>query len=175
MIECCAMYSHTPLHPVADSPSLSSSVLSTFPSTSARSVVASVVTPVSAKLGLGHHPWKVEAASAQNGGQQSQQQQEGPALKTEAQIDWFMEVGRDPILLLLLLYLLLALYSGLSSIQVVCHGLSLPLSEHDIIKDCVNIYCEWLSALLPTPKSSVPKPVAQVSDIMESLFRVCRI
>ncbi len=45
---------------------------------------------------------------------------------------------------------------------MVCHGLSLPLAEHDIIKDCVNIYCEWLSALLPTPKPCVPRPVAQV-------------
>lgn len=44
--------------------------------------------------------------------------------------------------------------------QVVCHGLSLPFSEHDIIKDCVSIYCEWLSCLAPVPKISVPKPIA---------------
>ncbi|XP_029720314.2 ral GTPase-activating protein subunit beta isoform X2 [Aedes albopictus] len=43
--------------------------------------------------------------------------------------------------------------------DVICHGLSLPLAEHDIIKDCVNIYCEWLTALLPNPKISVPKPI----------------
>ncbi|XP_065095233.1 ral GTPase-activating protein subunit beta isoform X7 [Ochlerotatus camptorhynchus] len=43
--------------------------------------------------------------------------------------------------------------------DVICHGLSLPLSEHDIIKDCVNIYCEWLTALLANPKISVPKPI----------------
>uniref|UniRef100_A0A182Q2H7 Ral GTPase-activating protein subunit alpha/beta N-terminal domain-containing protein n=1 Tax=Anopheles farauti TaxID=69004 RepID=A0A182Q2H7_9DIPT len=43
--------------------------------------------------------------------------------------------------------------------DVICHGLSLPLSEHDIIKDGVNIYCEWISAVLPQSKISVPRPI----------------
>ncbi|XP_050058118.1 ral GTPase-activating protein subunit beta isoform X4 [Aphis gossypii] len=43
--------------------------------------------------------------------------------------------------------------------EVICYGLSLPLSEHDTIRDCVHIYCDWLSALYETPKLSVPKPV----------------
>uniref|UniRef100_A0AAG5CVD2 Ral GTPase-activating protein subunit alpha/beta N-terminal domain-containing protein n=1 Tax=Anopheles atroparvus TaxID=41427 RepID=A0AAG5CVD2_ANOAO len=43
--------------------------------------------------------------------------------------------------------------------DVICHGLSLPLSEHDIIKDGVNIYCEWISAVLPQRKVSVPRPI----------------
>ncbi|XP_053677256.1 ral GTPase-activating protein subunit beta isoform X2 [Anopheles nili] len=43
--------------------------------------------------------------------------------------------------------------------DVICHGLSLPLSEHDIIKDGVNIYCEWISAVLPQAKISVPQPI----------------
>ncbi|XP_058062328.1 ral GTPase-activating protein subunit beta isoform X2 [Anopheles bellator] len=43
--------------------------------------------------------------------------------------------------------------------DVICHGLSLPLAEHDIIKDGVNIYCEWISAVLPQCKISVPKPI----------------
>ena len=43
--------------------------------------------------------------------------------------------------------------------QVICFGMSLPLSEHDTIRDCVHVYCEWLSALHPVPKISVPKPV----------------
>lgn len=43
--------------------------------------------------------------------------------------------------------------------EVLCYGLSLPISEHDAIKDCVNVYCEWLSALLPNPKICVPQPV----------------
>ncbi|XP_043195120.1 ral GTPase-activating protein subunit beta-like isoform X3 [Amphibalanus amphitrite] len=45
--------------------------------------------------------------------------------------------------------------------EVICHGLSLPLSEHDTIRDCVNIYCEWLTALLPAPKLCVPDAVQQ--------------
>ncbi|CAG7818479.1 unnamed protein product [Allacma fusca] len=45
------------------------------------------------------------------------------------------------------------------NLQVICFGLSLPLSDHEIIKDCVSIYCEWLSCLAPIPKICVPKPV----------------
>lgn len=45
--------------------------------------------------------------------------------------------------------------------SVICHGLSLPLSEHETIKDCVNVYCEWLTALLPAPRISVPKPICE--------------
>ncbi|XP_014232121.1 ral GTPase-activating protein subunit beta isoform X1 [Trichogramma pretiosum] len=45
--------------------------------------------------------------------------------------------------------------------EVICFGLSLPLTEHDTVRDCVNVYCEWLSALYTSPKISVPKPIAQ--------------
>lgn len=45
--------------------------------------------------------------------------------------------------------------------EVISFGLSLPLTEHETIKDCVNVYCEWLSALLPTPKISVPNPICE--------------
>ncbi|GAB0089243.1 ral GTPase-activating protein subunit beta [Sergentomyia squamirostris] len=43
--------------------------------------------------------------------------------------------------------------------DVLCYGLSLPLSEHETIKDCVNVYCEWMTALSPVPRISVPKPI----------------
>ncbi|XP_059617508.1 ral GTPase-activating protein subunit beta isoform X3 [Phlebotomus argentipes] len=43
--------------------------------------------------------------------------------------------------------------------DVLCYGLSLPLSEHETIKDCVNVYCEWMTALNPVPRISVPKPI----------------
>ncbi|XP_055638220.1 ral GTPase-activating protein subunit beta isoform X2 [Toxorhynchites rutilus septentrionalis] len=61
--------------------------------------------------------------------------------------------------------------------DVICHGLSLPLAEHDIIKDCVNIYCEWLTALLPHPKVSVPKPICDdpntyVRKIIKHLYNL---
>ena len=79
------MYSHTPSHPVGDCPELSASVLATFPTEAARSVVSSVVSPVSARLGPQIKPDGV--AGAARGAA------EAPALKTEAQIDWFMEVS----------------------------------------------------------------------------------
>ena len=43
--------------------------------------------------------------------------------------------------------------------DVICFGLSLPLTDHETIKDCVNVYCEWLTCTLPAPKVSVPLPV----------------
>ncbi|KAL3276294.1 hypothetical protein HHI36_024193 [Cryptolaemus montrouzieri] len=49
--------------------------------------------------------------------------------------------------------------------EVLCFGLSLPLTEHESIKDCVNVYCEWLTALLPTPKICVPKPILDDPNI----------
>ena len=45
-------------------------------------------------------------------------------------------------------------------LQVLCFGLSLPLTEHEAIRDCVNIYCDWLTALT-TPLESVPRPVIE--------------
>ncbi|XP_064490063.1 ral GTPase-activating protein subunit beta-like isoform X2 [Ornithodoros turicata] len=42
--------------------------------------------------------------------------------------------------------------------EVICFGLQLPLSEHEAIRDCVHVYCEWLQALTQ-PKPCVPKPV----------------
>ncbi|XP_066140830.1 ral GTPase-activating protein subunit beta isoform X3 [Euwallacea fornicatus] len=47
------------------------------------------------------------------------------------------------------------------SMEVLCFGLSLPLVEHDTIKDCVNVYCEWLTALLSEPKVCVPEPIVE--------------
>uniref|UniRef100_T1JGQ1 Rap-GAP domain-containing protein n=1 Tax=Strigamia maritima TaxID=126957 RepID=T1JGQ1_STRMM len=48
--------------------------------------------------------------------------------------------------------------------EVICFGLGLALSEHDTIKDCVNIYCEWLMALR-TPKFCVPTPVCDEPNL----------
>ncbi|XP_056640565.1 ral GTPase-activating protein subunit beta isoform X3 [Diorhabda sublineata] len=49
--------------------------------------------------------------------------------------------------------------------EVICYGLSLPLTEHEAIKDCVNIYCEWLTTLLLNPKICVPKPLLDDPNI----------
>jgi hypothetical protein len=52
--------------------------------------------------------------------------------------------------------------------QVIGYGLSLPLNiattEHDPIRDCVHVYCEWLSALLPQPRSAVPLPLLKLPN-----------
>jgi hypothetical protein len=48
--------------------------------------------------------------------------------------------------------------------DVICFGLSLPLTDHEIIKDCVNLYCEWLS-VTTSPKISVPKPIIDDPNI----------
>ncbi|XP_046461247.1 ral GTPase-activating protein subunit beta-like isoform X2 [Daphnia pulex] len=52
--------------------------------------------------------------------------------------------------------------------EVIGYGLSLPLNiattEHDPIRDCVHVYCEWLSALLPQPRSAVPLPLLKLPN-----------
>lgn len=52
-------------------------------------------------------------------------------------------------------------FKTVNMLQVICYGLSLPFSDHDIVKECVNIYCEWLSGCLIKKKLCVPKPVLQ--------------
>lgn len=49
--------------------------------------------------------------------------------------------------------------------DVICFGLSLPLTEHETIKDCVNVYCEWMTALHPQPRISVPKPICENANM----------
>lgn len=44
--------------------------------------------------------------------------------------------------------------------EVICFGLGLPLSEHEAIRDCVNVYCEWMLALTK-PKVCVPKCICE--------------
>ncbi|XP_033125848.1 ral GTPase-activating protein subunit beta-like isoform X2 [Anneissia japonica] len=44
------------------------------------------------------------------------------------------------------------------TMEVICFGLSLPLIEHEAIRDCVNIYVEWLTALT-VPKPTVPPSI----------------
>ncbi|XP_022103685.1 ral GTPase-activating protein subunit beta-like [Acanthaster planci] len=44
------------------------------------------------------------------------------------------------------------------TMEVICYGLTLPLTEQEAVKSCVNVYCEWLSALT-IPKHSIPTPL----------------
>lgn len=64
---------------------------------------------------------------------------EPSTLKTEKEVQWAMEV--------------------------ICFGLDLPLTEHEAIRDCVSIYCDWLSVLTNEPKACIPKPVLDDPNI----------
>ncbi|KAK3769083.1 hypothetical protein RRG08_032074 [Elysia crispata] len=46
------------------------------------------------------------------------------------------------------------------TMEVLCFGLGLPLTEHETINNCVKVYVEWLSALL-SPKPCVPQPILE--------------
>uniref|UniRef100_A0A0B7AY85 Ral GTPase-activating protein subunit alpha/beta N-terminal domain-containing protein n=1 Tax=Arion vulgaris TaxID=1028688 RepID=A0A0B7AY85_9EUPU len=46
------------------------------------------------------------------------------------------------------------------TMEVLCFGLSLPLTEHETINNCVKVYVEWLTALL-NPKPCVPRPIIE--------------
>lgn len=47
------------------------------------------------------------------------------------------------------MYLILADVEVNWCMEVMCHGLNLSLKEHEAIKNCVHVYCEWLVALIP--------------------------
>lgn len=49
--------------------------------------------------------------------------------------------------------------------DVICFGLSLPLQDHETLKDCVSVYCEWMTALHPIPRINVPKPIVDDPNI----------
>ncbi|XP_022689322.1 ral GTPase-activating protein subunit beta-like isoform X2 [Varroa jacobsoni] len=57
--------------------------------------------------------------------------------------------------------------------EVMCYGLRLPLKEHEAIKNCVHVYCEWLVSLIPEQaKICVPRPV--MSDANHYSRRILR-
>ncbi|XP_046966559.1 ral GTPase-activating protein subunit beta isoform X2 [Vanessa cardui] len=45
-------------------------------------------------------------------------------------------------------------------LEVIRYGLSLPLTEHEALRDCVRVCCSWLSALLPPAAPAQPPPPA---------------
>lgn len=49
------------------------------------------------------------------------------------------------------------------TMDVISHGLTLPLSEHKLMHLCIDMYESWLSAL-HEPKKSVPKTVKDAPD-----------
>lgn len=46
------------------------------------------------------------------------------------------------------------------TMEVICFGLSLTLTELETLKESVNLYLDWLS-VLTSPKNNVPRPVLQ--------------
>ena len=46
------------------------------------------------------------------------------------------------------------------TMEVVGYGLTLPFTEYDIIRNCVTVECDWLTALT-APKGNVPTPVIE--------------
>ncbi|KAI1295337.1 Ral GTPase-activating protein subunit beta [Halotydeus destructor] len=50
--------------------------------------------------------------------------------------------------------------------EVICFGLSLPIStteQHEAVRDCVHIYCEWMNAMVTSRVTgkSIPVPICQ--------------
>jgi len=50
--------------------------------------------------------------------------------------------------------------------EVICYGLCLPINtteQHEAVRDCVNIYCEWMHALVPSDaeSKSIPLPILE--------------
>eukprot|EP00794_Sanderia_malayensis_P019837 gene19837-21779_t len=56
-------------------------------------------------------------------------------LKTKEQLDWTMEV--------------------------ICYGLTLPMTEIDLIKNCAYLYIDWTSVISNQTKSNIPKPIVK--------------
>ncbi|XP_071799267.1 ral GTPase-activating protein subunit beta-like isoform X2 [Asterias amurensis] len=62
------------------------------------------------------------------------------------------------------------------TMEVICYGLTLPLTEQEAVKNCVNVYCEWLSALT-IPKHTTPTPLLKdpnffVQKILQHLINL---
>lgn len=61
------------------------------------------------------------------------------------------------------------------TMEVLCYGLTLPL-EGDTVKLCVDVYTDWMMALV-TPRDSMPQPVVRepnmyVQTILKHLYNV---
>lgn len=48
--------------------------------------------------------------------------------------------------------------------EVICYGLSLPIQtteQHEAVRDCVSIYCEWMMSMVPSKSRGrcIPFPI----------------
>lgn len=55
------------------------------------------------------------------------------ALQTKDQLDWTMEV--------------------------ICYGLTMPMTETELIRNCAYLYVEWVTAITNSSKASIPRPI----------------
>ena len=60
------------------------------------------------------------------------------ALQTKEQLDWTMEV--------------------------ICYGLTMPMTEIDLIRNCAFIYVDWITIIANASKVSIPKPILDNSQ-----------
>ncbi|KAL0870769.1 hypothetical protein ABMA27_005701 [Loxostege sticticalis] len=59
-------------------------------------------------------------------------------------------------------------------LEVVRYGLSLPLSSHEAVRDCVRVCCAWLSPLLPPAPPAHPPPPALPQPVRDHPHRYAR-
>lgn len=57
--------------------------------------------------------------------------------------------------------------------EVLCYGLTLPL-DRDTVRLCVDIYTDWLTALV-SPRDSIPPPISRypnmyIQKILQHLY-----
>ena len=57
------------------------------------------------------------------------------SLQTKEQLDWTMEV--------------------------ICYGLTMPMTEIDLIRNCAYLYMDWITAITHIVKPSIPKPILE--------------
>ncbi|CAB3260513.1 unnamed protein product [Arctia plantaginis] len=69
-------------------------------------------------------------------------------LTTDAEVEWVLEVTR--------------------------FGLSLPLQEHEAIRDCVRVCCAWLAPLLPPTPPAMPPPPAIPPPVVQAPHKYAR-
>ncbi|XP_028026562.1 ral GTPase-activating protein subunit beta isoform X3 [Bombyx mandarina] len=59
-------------------------------------------------------------------------------------------------------------------LEVIRYGLSLPLSEHSAVRDCVRVACAWLTPLLAPTPAAQPTPPALPPPVVAEPHRYAR-
>lgn len=119
------------------------SVLHKLSQMNGSAIVNSCVRPLASILNTTSAQGNQSATSGASGGAASSQMSACDYLQNDRDVSWVMEV--------------------------ICFGLSLPLTSDQIdsVRDCVNIYCEWLYALVPSKArtKSIPSPIREDANL----------